>query len=125
MKSKVEQRKKRALRIRSKIRDSKRLRLTVSRTSKHIYCQIIETAQKTLGKYESKVLVCASSTEKKAKEQLAYTGNKNAANVIGELIAERAKAKKITKVAFDCSGYTYHGRVKELADSARKNGLIF
>lgn len=125
MKTKIEQRKKRALRQRSKIKASGRLRLTVTRSNQHISCQIIELVQKSLGKFQSNVLVSASSTEKEFKKESFSTGNKEMAAKIGKLIAERASKKKIKDVAFDCSGYKYHGRVKELADSARTNGLNF
>jgi large subunit ribosomal protein L18 len=73
----------------------------------------------------SEVLVSASTLEKGFKQQISYGGNIKAAVVVGKIIAERAKAAGITKVAFDRSGFKYHGRVKALADAARENGLNF
>ena len=69
--------------------------------------------------------VSASTVEKQVKQEVGYGGNVKAATVIGRLIAERAKAKGVEKVAFDRAGFRYHGRIKALADSAREHGLKF
>jgi len=111
------QRLRRAVRARAKIRELKVLRLSVHRTPRHIYAQIFDP--------ESKVLAAASTLQKEVREGLKGTGNATAAAAVGKAIAERAKAKGITKVAFDRSGFKYHGRIKALADAARENGLEF
>lgn len=116
MKDKKEQRLRRALRTRSKIRDQGVERLSVFRTPRHIYAQIISTSGDT-------VLASASTVEKGLRS--GATGNADAAAVVGKLIAERGKAAGIARVAFDRSGFRYHGRVKALADAARENGLEF
>ncbi|MCI0684365.1 MAG: 50S ribosomal protein L18 [Gemmataceae bacterium] len=95
-----------------------RPRLTVFRSSKHIYAQLIDDL-------EGVTLAAASSRATEAKTDKVYGGNIKAAEVIGMKIAEAAKAKGITKVAFDRGHYRYHGRVKALADAARKGGLQF
>ena len=97
---------------------TERPRLSVFRSVKNIYAQIIDD---TTGK----TLVAASSVAKDAKKSLKHGGNKGAATEIGKAIAEGAKAKGITQVAFDRNGYRYHGRVKALADAAREAGLKF
>jgi len=111
------QRLRRATRSRAKIRELKALRLSVHRTSQHIYAQILDT--------ESHVLAVASTVQKALREGVKYTGNSDAAAAVGKAIAEAAKAKGITEVAFDRSGYKYHGRIKALADAAREHGLQF
>jgi large subunit ribosomal protein L18 len=111
------QRLRRATRSRAKIRELKALRLSVHRTSQHIYAQILDT--------ESHVLAAASTVQKALREGVKYTGNSDAAAAVGKAIAEAAKAKGITEVAFDRSGYKYHGRIKALADAAREHGLQF
>jgi len=115
--SKKVQRLRRATRARAKIRELKALRLSVHRTSQHIYAQIFDA--------DSKVLATASTVQKTLREGVKYTGNSDAAAAVGKAIAEAAKAKGITEVAFDRSGYKYHGRVKALADAAREHGLQF
>jgi large subunit ribosomal protein L18 len=115
--SKKVQRLRRAVRSRAKIRELKVLRLSVHRTAQHIYAQIFDA--------ESKVLVAASTVQKTVREGVKYTGNSDAAAAVGKAIAEAAKAKGITAVAFDRSGFKYHGRVKALADAAREHGLQF
>ncbi|WMY97292.1 MAG: 50S ribosomal protein L18 [Arsenophonus sp.] len=109
---------KRATKTRKKINNLKAIRLVVHRTSRHIYAQIIS-------KNGNKTLVSASSTEKNIKNQVKYTGNKNTAQLIGQIIAERALKKSIQISAFDRSGFKYHGRIQKLAESARKSGLKF
>ena len=91
-------------------------RLTVTRTPRHIYAQVISP---TGG------VVVAQASTLDASLRSGVTGNVEAAKAVGALIAERAKAAGITKVAFDRSGFKYHGRVKALADAARENGLEF
>jgi large subunit ribosomal protein L18 len=111
------QRLRRAVRARAKIRELKALRLSVHRTSQHIYAQIFDV--------NSKVLAVASTVQKTVRGDLKGTGNIAAAAAVGKAIAEKAKAAGIKQVAFDRSGYRYHGRIKALADAARENGLEF
>ena len=111
-------RKRRALRGRVKIRELGVNRLSVYRTPRHIYAQVIAPNG-------SDVLVSASTLEKELRAGETYTGNAGSAAAVGKLVAERAKAAGITKVAFDRSGFKYHGRIKALADAARANGLEF
>ncbi|MGH1472469.1 MAG: 50S ribosomal protein L18 [Cellvibrionaceae bacterium] len=113
---KKQSRLRRARRTRAKIRELGVSRLTVNRTPRHIYAQIIADSGDT-------VLVSASTVEKDLRS--GKTGNAEAASSVGKLIAERAKAQGITEVAFDRSGFRYHGRVKALADAAREAGLEF
>ena len=108
---------KRARRSRAKISELRAVRLSVHRTAQHIYAQVFDT--------ESKVIVSASTLQKDVAEGLKGTGNIDAAKAVGKAIAERAKAKGITQVAFDRSGFKYHGRVKALAEAAREAGLEF
>ena len=93
-------------------------RLSVHRTAQHIYAQIIAPDA-------ASTLVAASTLEKEVVKGLKSTSNVEAAKKIGQTIAARAKEKGITKVAFDRSGFKYHGRVKALADAAREGGLTF
>ncbi|MDY0322591.1 MAG: 50S ribosomal protein L18 [Candidatus Carbobacillus sp.] len=114
-------RKKRHYRIRKKLfGNALRPRLSVYRSSKHIYAQIIDDTQGV-------TLVHASTLDKELRESLneVGTGNKEAAARVGALLAERAKAKGIEKVVFDRGGYKYHGRVQALAEAAREGGLDF
>jgi large subunit ribosomal protein L18 len=111
------QRLRRATRSRAKIRELKALRLSVHRTPQHIYAQIFDA--------DSKVLAAASTVQKEVRADLKGTGNVTAAAAVGKAIAEKAKAAGITQVAFDRSGFKYHGRIKALADAARANGLVF
>lgn len=116
MNAKKESRLRRARRSRAKIRELGATRLSVYRTPKHIYAQIIAADG-------AKVLASASTVEKDLRE--GKTGNADAAATVGKLIAERAKAAGVTEVAFDRSGFKYHGRIKALADAAREAGLEF
>lgn len=110
------QREKRKKRIRAKIYGtSERPRLSVFRSLKHIYAQLIDDK-------EGKTLVAASDLELKKDKKMT---KKMIAKEVGKLIAEKAKEKNIKQIIFDRNGYKYHGRVKELADGARENGLIF
>ena len=95
-----------------------RARLSVFRSSKHIYAQLIDDAS-------GRTVVSASSLEKDMRGALKTGANIDAAKAVGKLIAERASAKGIKQVVFDRGGYLYHGRVKALADAAREGGLNF
>lgn len=106
----------RARRARAKISELRVNRLCVYRSPRHIYAQIISPTG-------DQILASASTVEKDVRS--GSTGNIDAAGKIGKLIAERAKAAGIDKVAFDRSGYAYHGRVKALAEAAREGGLEF
>ena len=109
----------RARRARAKIRELAVNRLTIFRTPKHMYAQVIAPDG-------SQVIASASTVEKAVSAQLdGASGNSNAAAVVGKAIAERAKAAGVESVAFDRAGFKYHGRVKALADAARENGLKF
>lgn len=107
----------RATRARKKIQELGVNRLVVHRTPRHTYAQVISP--------DAQVLAAASTAEKAVSEQLKYTGNVDAAKVVGKTIAERAIEKGVTVVAFDRSGFKYHGRVAALADAAREAGLQF
>ncbi|HGN2246128.1 TPA: 50S ribosomal protein L18 [Proteus mirabilis] len=108
----------RATRARRKLQELSATRLVVHRTPRHIYAQVIAPNG-------SETLVAASTTEKAIIEQLKNTGNKEAAAVVGKIVAERALEKGIKSVSFDRSGFQYHGRVQALADAAREAGLQF
>lgn len=106
----------RARRTRANMREMGVIRLSVHRTSQHIYAQVISPEG-------DKVLASASTLDKSLRDSL--TSNVEAAKQVGKLIAERAKQAGIESVAFDRAGYKYHGRVKALAESAREAGLQF
>jgi large subunit ribosomal protein L18 len=106
----------RAKKARYKMKELDATRLCVYRTPRHIYAQIIAGDG-------SKVIASASTVEKELRA--SATGNSDAATNVGKIIAERAKDKGVVKVAFDRSGFKYHGRVKALADAAREHGLDF
>lgn len=108
----------RAVRARRKIRELGAHRLSVFRTPRHIYAQVLSADG-------SKVIAAASTVEKDLRGSLKSTGNVDAAVEVGKKIAEKAKAAGVEKVAFDRSGFKYHGRIKALADAARENGLQF
>jgi large subunit ribosomal protein L18 len=108
----------RAAQTRRKIHDLKVARLAVHRTNAHIYAQLYSADG-------SQVLTSASTAEKEVRALIANGGNAAAATAVGKRIAEKAKQLGIEKVAFDRSGYRYHGRVKALADAAREAGLKF
>ncbi len=116
--NKKETRLRRSRKTRAKIAEMKAVRLSVFRSNCHIYAQVISGCG-------SKVLAAASTVEAEVRGQVANGGNKAAAELVGKLIAERAKAAGIEAVAFDRSGFQYHGRVKALADAAREGGLKF
>lgn len=106
----------RALRSRAKMRELGAVRLCIHRTPRHMYAQII-------GAEGDKVIASASTLDKDLRS--GATGNVDAAKAVGKLIADRAKAAGVETVAFDRSGFRYHGRVKALADAAREAGLQF
>jgi large subunit ribosomal protein L18 len=109
----------RARRARAKIRELGVHRLTIHRTPRHIYAQIIAPSG-------AEVIASASTRDKSvAADVSGSAGNAAAAAVVGRFVAERAKAKGVERVAFDRSGFRYHGRVKALADAAREAGLEF
>ena len=108
----------RARKTRARIADLKMVRLCVFRTNSHVYAQIISAEG-------DKVLTSASTVEADVRGSLKSGGNTEAAAVVGKRIAGTAKAMGIEKVAFDRSGFQYHGRVKALAEAARENGLSF
>jgi large subunit ribosomal protein L18 len=108
----------RARRTRAKIAELKVVRLAVHRSNSHIYAQIFSGCG-------TQVLAAASTAEPELRKQIPNGGNVDAAKAVGKLIAERAKAKGIEEVAFDRSGFFYHGRVKALAEAAREGGLKF
>jgi large subunit ribosomal protein L18 len=113
-----ERRQRRAIKSRLHIRELGVARLTVHRTPRHIYAQVFDSTGAT-------VLATASTVQDAVSNGLKGTGNVDAAKAVGREIAERAKAAGISKVAFDRSGFRYHGRVKALADAAREAGLEF
>ena len=109
----------RARRARAKISELGSARLTVHRTPRHIYAQVVASNG-------SDVVASASTIDKTLRAELnGATGNIDAAAAVGKAVAERAKAAGIESVAFDRSGFKYHGRVKALAEAARENGLQF
>lgn len=108
----------RARRARIKMRELGAHRLTVHRTPRHIYAQIVAPAG-------GRTLAAASTLQKDVRADLDNTGNQAAAAVVGKAIAEKARQAGIEEVAFDRSGFAYHGRVKALADAAREGGLKF
>ncbi len=108
----------RARKGRAKIRELEASRLSVHRTPRHIYAQII-------GADGGTVLVSASTLETEVRKGIKNGGNVEAASIVGARIAEKAKAAGIDTVAFDRSGFRYHGRVKALAEAAREAGLKF
>ena len=121
MLNKKDQRVRRSRQTRARIATQRVARLTVFRSNLHIYASVISDDG-------AKVLASASTAEKEVREELGAAGkggNAAAAALIGKRIAERAKAAGVEKVAFDRSGYRYHGRIKALADAAREGGLKF
>ena len=106
----------RARKTRAKISELAVPRLSIHRTPRHIYAQVIDASG-------SEVVVSASTVQSDMKSQVKNTGNVEAATAVGKAIAEKAIAAGVTSVAFDRSGFKYHGRVKALADAAREAGL--
>ena len=118
MASKKESRLRRARKTRSKIQLQGKTRLCMFRTPKHTYAQVISADS-------SQVLASASTVEPEVREAVKNGGNVDAAKAVGTRIAERAKAAGVSVVAFDRSGFKYHGRTKAFADAAREGGLEF
>ena len=116
--TKQQRRARRAIKTRAKIRELGVARLTVHRTPQHIYAQLTTAAG-------AKVIAAASTVQAKVREGLKATGNVEAAKAVGRAIAAKARAAGVSKVAFDRSGFQFHGRVKALADAAREAGLEF
>ena len=116
--NKNESRLRRARRTRAKIRELGVHRLSIHRTPRHIYAQVI-------GPDGGTVVAAASTVAKDLRKAVKQTGNVAAAAEVGKAIAEKAKSAGVTKVAFDRSGFRYHGRVRALAEAARENGLEF
>jgi large subunit ribosomal protein L18 len=115
----VHQRQRRSFRVRKRIHGGpERPRLSVFRSHKHIYAQVIDD-------HAGRTVVSASSRDKQLRQEMTYGGNKSAAEAVGRAIAERALAAGIQQVAFDRGAYKYHGRVAALAESARQAGLGF
>ena len=115
----LRQRKRRSYRVRKRVRGTpERPRLSVARSHKHISAQIIDDLS-------GKTLAAASTIEKSLGGTMKHGGNKDAAEAVGKLVAERATAAGIGAVCFDRGSYKYHGRVAALADAARKAGLSF
>lgn len=108
----------RARRTRNRIVLDGSNRLCVHRTPRHVYAQIIAPGG-------SRVITSASTLDKEIRAKVKYTGNVEAAAVVGKVLAERAKKAGVTKVAFDRSGFRYHGRIKALAEAAREQGMEF
>lgn len=119
IKEKLRKRKRRHLRLRKTVVGTgERPRLSVCKTLKNIYCQIINDI-------EGKTLVAASTQSPDIRSQIPYGGNVKAAEIVGKKIAEEATKRGISKVVFDKGGFKYHGRIKALAESARKHNLSF
>ena len=120
MSGKLDLRERRRARLRFQLRHKGggRPRLSVFRSGKHIYAQVIDDGV-------GRTLAAASSLDKTLRESLRTGADKGAAAAVGKLIAERAVAAGITEVVFDRGAYLYHGRVKALADAAREGGLAF
>ncbi|MDA8362877.1 MAG: 50S ribosomal protein L18 [Gammaproteobacteria bacterium] len=116
--NKAQSRARRTHKTRQRIAVLQVARLCVHRTPRHIYAQVIDPSG-------GQVLASASTLEAEVRKELKSGGNIAAAGTIGRRIAEKAKAAGVTRVAFDRSGFKYHGRVKALADAARENGLEF
>ena len=116
--TKKERRLRRAVKTRAHIRELGVARLTVHRTPNHIYAQVTDAEG-------AKVIAAASTVQQKVRAGLKGTGNVEAAKAVGRAIAEASKAAGVSRVAFDRSGFQFHGRVKALADAAREAGLEF
>jgi large subunit ribosomal protein L18 len=115
---KKQSRLRRARKVRAKITQLGEFRLSVHRTPQHIYAQIIDPTG-------GKVVAAASTVQKDLRASVKKTGNVEAATAVGKAIAEKAKKAGVSRVAFDRSGFRFHGRVKALADAAREGGLEF
>lgn len=118
MVNKNQARLRRAKRSRSKIARNNAMRLSVFRTARHFYAQIYDLSG-------DRVLASASTLDAGIRDSVRHGGNCEAAQAVGELLARNARSAGVEKVAFDRSGYRYHGRVQAFADAARENGLAF
>lgn len=118
MASKIEARARRARRTRARITNLSKYRLCVHRTPRHIYAQVIAPNG-------HEVVAAAATVQEAIRKDVKYTGNVGAAKAVGAAIAKQALDKGIKEVAFDRSGFRFHGRVKALADAAREAGLVF
>lgn len=118
MKTKKDARLRRAAKARARIAERGAHRLTVHKSSQHMYAQVIAPEG-------GRVVAAASTVQKKVREGLKNTSNIDAAKAVGKAVAEKAQAAGVEQVAFDRSGYKFHGRVKALADAARESGLKF
>lgn len=118
MLNKKEARLNRAKRTRAQIKNLEVKRLCVTKTSQHIYAQVISESG-------SEVITCASTLDDLIRGKVKSTSNIEAAKLVGKLVAERAMEAGVRKVAFDRSGFSFHGRIKALADAARETGLEF
>lgn len=118
MDKKKQQRLRRATRARAKILELRVHRLCVHKSNANIYVQLIAPCG-------TKTLLSASTLDKELRTEIKYGGNKQAAAIVGKTVAERALKAGVKKVAFDRSGFKYHGRIKALADAARESGLEF
>ncbi|MBI1732381.1 MAG: 50S ribosomal protein L18 [Gammaproteobacteria bacterium] len=116
--NKKQNRLRRAQKTRARIRSQGVNRLCVHRTPRHIYAQLIDPDG-------GRVVASASTLDAEVKLHIKYAGNVSAATVVGKVIADRARKIGVNKVAFDRSGFKFHGRVKALADAARENGMEF
>ena len=116
--NKRESRLRRAKKTRAKIRSLEATRLCINKTGRHMYAQVTTPMGDV-------TLVSASTLDKEIRDALKATSNADAAKEVGKLVAKRALAAGISTVAFDRSGFSYHGRVKALADAARETGLEF
>jgi large subunit ribosomal protein L18 len=114
----LQQRRRERLRFQLRRKSAGRPRLSVFRSGKHIYAQVIDDAQ-------GRTLAAASSLDRALREQLKTGADKDAAAAVGKLVAERALAANVKDVVFDRGSYLYHGRVKALAEAAREGGLAF
>lgn len=108
----------RSRRTRAKVRELEAVRLSVHRTPRHMYAQVISADG-------GEVIASASTLQSDVRKEVKGTGNVSAATAVGKAIAEKAKAAGVSRVAFDRSGFKYHGRVKALAEAAREHGLEF
>ncbi len=118
MTDKKNSRQRRARKTRARIAGLEAVRLTVHRTPRHFYAQVIDAQGE-------RVLAAASTLDPSLRKELKYTGNVEAAGAVGRLLAEKAVSAGVESVAFDRSGFRYHGRVKAFADAAREGGLKF
>ena len=121
--TKLQARQKRAKRGRAKMRQLSALRLCVHKSANHIYAQIIKPGVSATGGVSDETLLSASTLDNALREQVKHTGNIDAAKKVGEAISKKALAAGINKLAFDRSGFKYHGRIRALAEVVREQGI--